>query len=71
MTDLLQMRQALLVEAHAAAARLPTDRTTEWSINENAGTVIDVNTGELIAYLAPDVITPEWREFAARAFEAA
>lgn len=68
MHDRLQMRAALIAEARGAAIRLPSTRLTEWSINENAGTVIDVSSGELIVYLDPIATTPEWEQFAARAW---
>lgn len=69
MFDRLQMRAALLAEARAAAYRMAPDPSfREWSVNENAGTVSDVHTGEIIVYLDPMVITPEWERFAARAF---
>lgn len=70
MHDRLQMRAALISEARDCAVRLhPNPPSRQWSVDENAGTVTDISTGELIVYLDPIALGPGWADFVARAFD--
>jgi hypothetical protein len=71
MTPLLQMRAALIDEARDCAVRLaPNPPSRQWTVDENAGTVRDIMTGELIVYLDPLAASPTFKAFAGRAFVA-